>query len=301
MLPDADLAGSCLLARWITWTVFVDEYFDATFEHGIDESVLLAQALNVVHAPMPPVGPACDPLVPRSHVPHPLVPPLAALWRETQRWAPPAALGADLADHVLGYVSGCINEASHRRLGVVPTVESTVTDRRDTVACGIYFDIITLALGLDIPEPIYAGNDFQALRRLATDAIVLINDVHSAAKEAQAGDVHNLAILISRANHCSLREAAEEVARRAEMCAEAFVDRSKALRKTMAKHHLSPASEDTVWEAVRALEHSVAGTNAWQRTSQRYQDPPGPPLFRAHISPARQPLTPISDQVDRSG
>jgi 2-methylisoborneol synthase len=131
--------------------------------------------------------------------------------------------------------------------------------------------LIDVIGGYELPGPVFAANAVHRALMQAGTASVLVNDLHSAAREAadELPDL-NMVLLIAEQEECSLREATE----RTVALHNKFVREFEASQRELAA--AVPSVE--LHRMLRGAQAWMAGCLEWHSSSARYRDRP----FRGH-------------------
>lgn len=202
--PDAALHELCIIADFNTWLFILDDQCDEA-EAG-KKSVFLksvmADLMSIFHQNKS--------LTLEESAPVPAA--LSSIWERMRAISNPA-WRLRFIRSMEDYFNSCLWEARNRENHVVPTVADYVRMRPFTGA--LYADVEAI----DVIEKIYLPEDMlqhALLKRmvLACNNIVCwANDLFSFHKEARAGDVHNLVLVLQHANGSTLQQAVDEAAR----------------------------------------------------------------------------------------
>jgi (+)-beta-caryophyllene/(+)-caryolan-1-ol synthase len=151
-------------------------------------------------------------------------------------------------------------ESAERQSGRHPTLGAYLAHRRDTAGTRWCADLMEIAVGTDLPGHIRRRPAYRALKDAAAGHCGLINDIHSAGKEAATGQIHNAVCLVMHHRGQSLEQAIRAVNDMATGCVYAFDEAARALPDS--------AGLDRWITGVRGL---VRGNVDWHLESERYR------------------------------
>jgi hypothetical protein len=192
--PRADLPALSLAADWTGWFFHFDDYFDegplgAVEQRAHQTVVFMSEILG--HRP-------------GEGAPH----PGPSLHRTRAAFADLVARTAGVMTdwqmrtfvfHLESYFGALVAEAMNREHGAIPDVKAYCALRRDTGPALPLLDLIEHAEGIRLPRLFHGSSLFCHLMDAAADVAGWINDVFSVTKEQEAGDFHNLVLVIQ---HC---------------------------------------------------------------------------------------------------
>lgn len=203
----------------------------------------------------------------------PFVTSLADVWhrlsvKATSSWQ------ARFIKDVGNYLGACQWEASNREHQRIPTVQDYISQRAFTGAMQTAFDLGEISERVSLPDTVRAHPDVWALAQACIHIVCTANDVHSFPKEQQAGDVHNLVIVLAHERALSWQDALEQTAllHNAEM--QKYLDLKRYLsRKEWFDGNLK--------RYIDVMDGWIFGNWAWSQESGRYHQHPaiGTPAF----------------------
>lgn len=198
--PRADKATLELLSGWMSCNLVLDDLFDET-SLGRDPERLEAFCDKVLTW-LPADG------VTDQRDDSPFARAYSDLWTRTcaamsPRWR------RRFRDHLSSFFELCVWEAENRKNGRVPAFDEYVAKR----GCAFmpYIDLLEMLLDRDIPEEVYEARIVKELNQALSESVLWMNDLFSCEKEYRLGDVHNLVVIVHRANKCALQEAVNTV------------------------------------------------------------------------------------------
>jgi len=116
-----------------------------------------------------------------------------------------------LINHFIRDVEQCLAasvwEAENRAKGVAPDVANYMEMRALTSAVTTIFNLILIALKIDLPSEVINHTDVQRLAIIANNIICCVNDIFSLEKEMKCGDVHNIVLALKQEHLCNLEGA----------------------------------------------------------------------------------------------
>jgi hypothetical protein len=195
--PGARWVVQRVLAEFFAWIFLHDDVYDEAGEaHDPDR---LADTLDGYVAIL-------DGVEPRPGAPAPAV-ALADLRKKPvhlggARWF--ARFSASMRRF---WLDGVLAETRHRAQQNTPTIERYQVVRLESVGAYPVLDLVEAAHGIALSPRLVDDPLLDDVRRLATSAIAMSNDVFSYEKERRAGDSHNLVYLLTVHAGKSLDEA----------------------------------------------------------------------------------------------
>ncbi|WP_131742849.1 terpene synthase family protein [Actinomadura roseirufa] len=268
IFPDAELAAVDLFARWLTWTLALDD----TLDHPP-----LADSGSAVHALYDDLLRAMR----RGHArpgARPLEATLVELWHTTSRgmsrdWRRRFML------HLESHRDGCAEEAVNRRIGHTPSPAEFAPLRRR--ACGPFlYDLIEPVLGVELAPRLLRTPGWKTLADSVADVVAWANDLASHDLEAARGDVHDLPAVIARADGLDPAAAAGVVV---DLVAGRIEDAWKAARRLpemLDRLQLTVAQRAASAQVVKVLLDTPRAHLDWLAESGRYASETGPGALR---------------------
>ena len=268
IFPSADLATVELFARWLTWTLALDD----TMDHPP-----LADSGSAVHALYDDLLRAMR----RGHArpgARPLEGALVELWQATSKgmsrdWRRRFML------HLEAHRDGCAEESVNRRIRHVPTEKEFPPLRRR--ACGPFlYDLVEPVLGVELPGRLLRTPRWKTLADGIADVVAWSNDLASHDLEAARGDNHDLPAVLARAQGVDAEQAAAAVADRiADRLEEAWTA-ARRLPEMLDRLELTVAQRSAAAQVVKALLATPRAHLDWLAESGRYEPPAGPGPLR---------------------
>ncbi|WKK24075.1 terpene synthase family protein [Streptomyces olivoreticuli] len=202
--------------------------------------------------------------------------------------------------HVQIYLDGCVKEVTARRTEEPPDLETYLQLHRSTVRLGFIYVLAEYCLGIDLTHHVAEHlKEFEAIHTLATDQVVLFNDLLSLRKEVGDGEILNSIIVLAHHEGLSLQEAVDQVFARAVTTDKQFV----ALRSELLAGSLGQATN--IRSYLQEPGHIMFGSREYEYYAPRYagnkdwsmQPRPGRHITLAPIP--RHPLTPVRNTDHR--
>jgi hypothetical protein len=249
--PRADLDTLCLASDWTGWYLHFDDYFDetplggsATLARGTVD--FLYETAGQPSRP-PPAGYAGSLQRTRGA--------FRDLMTRTREVMAPVQYRI-FTSHLEDYFGALVAEASNRERQAVLDIDDYCALRRDTGPCLPLVDLIEQAESVRLPQAFYASPVFEQLINTTADIASWINDVFSAAKEQERGDIHNLVLVTQRATGASLTEAARLAIARISDHLDLLDSAQQDLARQRAAGTLAPTAHD-------AIERWISGLRAF--------------------------------------
>lgn len=268
VLPAADLAGVDLFARWLTWTLALDD----TLDHPP-----LADSGSAVHALYDDLLRAMR----RGHArpgARPLEAALVELWHTTSKdmsrdWRRRFML------HLEAHRDGCAEESVNRRIRHVPAEADYAPLRRR--ACGPFlYDLVEPVLGVELPARLLRTPRWKTLADSVADAVAWSNDLASHDLESARGDVHDLPAVLARAHGLTPEQAASAVADRiADRLEEAWTA-ARRLPEMLDRLEMTVAQRAAAAQVVKVLLDTPRAHIDWLAESGRYVPDAAPAPLR---------------------
>ncbi len=191
---------------------------------------------------------------------------LADVWHRIAGWAAPA-WKARFLQHVSGYFNACQWEAQNREQRRIPTVQAYIAARALTGAMQTAFDWAFLTENITLPDAVRDHPAVEALALACTNTVCFANDVYSCHKEKQAGDVHNLVVVLHHQGMRSWQDALDHAAR----LHDAEMQKFLALEQHLARYEW--ASDQNLRRYVGVMRSWIRGNFDWSRETGRYFQP----------------------------
>jgi pentalenene synthase len=246
-----------LAVNEMSWFFIFDDYFDGTCGEPDAAPEMIAAVTAVLDRPL--IAPV-----------QPIALAFADLWRRSREGMSPA-WQIRTAHHWRTCFTAHLREAANRRDGRPPGMHEYLTIRRATIGIQPVLDLAERIGRLEVSPRAFTGHHLTAMRHLATDIVLIHNDICSVEKEQAIGDMNNIVLIIEHENSCSQHDAVEAA------CA---ILREHIERYLEIEHGLSRANWDLVPTAddQAALEHYrdeilrplIRGAYDWTEHTGRY-------------------------------
>ena len=166
------------------------------------------------------------------------------------------------------YFDGCLWEARNRGLERPPPIREYTSLRPFAGAVWMYVDLIELVMGQSLPFELRKHRDVQRLRRIVADVVSWHNDLYSFRKEIDAGDHHNLVLVLRHEERVDLASGIAAAAQRTNERVTQF----ETLARTLP---VFPEPLDEVLAVyLDALGCFMRGALDWAQEAERYRQPP---------------------------
>ncbi|MGP4025325.1 terpene synthase family protein [Actinomadura sp. 3N407] len=266
VFPTADLTAVELFARWLTWSLALDDTMDhppladsGSAVHGLYDDLL--RAMRRGHA-----RPGARPLESA----------LVELWHATSK-----GMSRDWRRRFMlqleAHRDGCAEESVNRRIRHVPTEAEYAPLRRR--ACGPFlYDLIEPVLGIELPARLLRTPRWKTLAHSVADIVAWSNDLASHDLESARGDVHDLAAVLTRAHGLDPAQAAAAVADRIADRVEDAWTAARRLPEMLDRLELTVAQRAAAAQVVKVLLDTPRAHVDWLAESGRYEagTAPGP-------------------------
>ncbi|MEU8796726.1 terpene synthase family protein [Spirillospora sp. NPDC048819] len=259
VFPTADLAAVDLFARWLTWSLALDDTMDhppladsGSAVHGLYDDLL--RAMRRGHA-----RPGARPLESA----------LVELWHSTSK-----GMSRDWRRRFMlqleAHRDGCAEESVNRRIRHVPTEAEYAPLRRR--ACGPFlYDLIEPVLGVELPARLLRTPRWKTLANSVADVVAWSNDLASHDLESARGDVHDLPAVLTSAHGLDPALAAAAVADRiADRIEEAWTA-ARRLPEMLDRLELTVAQRAAAAQVVKVLLDTPRAHVDWLAESGRYE------------------------------
>lgn len=195
----------------------------------------------------------------------PLVHALADLTSRLRARAPGPVWTHRFARAVGEYLDATIWEASNRARGTVPDLATYVEMRPLTGGLRIDDELIGLCEGTRLPREVTEHEVVRFLRRTSANAVCWANDLLSLEKELTRGDMHNLVVVLARAENLELQQATQKVVRMHDAEVHTFIESAASLPS------FGNAVDADLARYVTILATRMRGNLDWVRESERYR------------------------------
>ncbi|MDY7227323.1 terpene synthase family protein [Hyalangium rubrum] len=262
--PDASFESILIVATYMSWLFMVDDLYDEA-ALGRDPERLKAQHHELIDRMKHPR--------PLRGGESPVVVGLADIWERMLLRAAPGWTERFIQTFE-GYAYACVWEAENRVNNRVPPLAEYMEFRRHTSALYVFFSLIEFVEHMTLtPELIPHVHELEVR---ADDGVSWVNDMLSLEKEARAGDVHNLVIVLQHERGLSVQEAMDQAARLFNTRMREYVE----IEQRMPSFGVE--TDVLLQRYLRGLRCWVRGNLDWSYESGRYERALSPPaLIRA--------------------
>ncbi|MEV5571578.1 germacradienol/geosmin synthase [Spirillospora sp. NPDC052269] len=263
--PDAGPDALSLLAQWLAWGTYADDYYPAVFGRGRDFAG--ARAANLRMGLFMPVDDGVA-------VPSPanaLERGIADLWPRTVGSLSPEArrrlrAGAD------AMFEGWLWELGNQLQNRVPDPVDHIEMRRSAFGTDLTVGLGRLGTDAALPDEVYASGPVRSLLNSASDFLGLANDAYSYQKEIEfEGEINNTILVVQNFFGCdyptALRIAADLMDSRMRQFQHVVVHELPVLCDDM---ELPNEAREALGELVRDLQNWMAGILDWHVATRRY-------------------------------
>lgn len=215
-----------------------------------DARRILAQAAAVMH------GAEADPS-------EPWVPGLRDIWGRLVARMPPRQLER-IAVSLVALYRGAEREVAVRIGGDVPPVEDYMRLRKESVGAKIYLALAEYAIGTDMTAALGASSAVRELHDVASEHLILTNDLFSFRKEHYDGDAINAVTVMRHHAGLGLQEVVNELCQAIEGREREFIAKRDAILDSALGQH------DDIRVTLRALGYLLSGNLRWSYLTPRY-------------------------------
>ena len=269
MAPDASGPGLDLVAGWLCWGTYADDYYPAVF--GAARNLAAAKAQNqrlLALMPLSPQSPAAPPPA------NPVESGLADLW---SRSTPAMTAGerdslrAGVADMIGSWLWELAGEMLHR----VPDPVDGIEMRRLTFGARLTMTLAQISGREPLPGELGQARAVRELQDSASDYLCLVNDIFSFQKEVEfEGQVHNTVLAVQCFFDCTPAQAVAIVADLANARMRQFEwVVSTGLPALCEERQLDLRATEAVQRHVGELQDWMAGVLNWHARTLRYREP----------------------------
>lgn len=253
--PDASLDALRLVSYWYGWMFLWDDQRDES-ELGMQPDLLTttnARFIAILAGARPE---RCE--TPLAH----------ALWdlrsRVLER-APNEEWMARLVGSIGEHFGSTVWEATNRSRGITPDLASYVSMRPATGGLNVDTQFIEIAERAYLPVEIHTQPTLQVLMRTSNNSVCWANDIFSLQKEIERNDVHNLVLVLQRAEDLELAAAIDRAVEMHDAEVRAFVGAASRLGS------LATPTDENVERFVEVLKTRMRGFIDWANESGRYR------------------------------
>ncbi|WP_328315402.1 terpene synthase family protein [Streptomyces sp. NBC_00388] len=256
--PHANFPELILMTKWLTTVFRLDDQLDEgpTGSHpGQCAAVIfgLYQVLDGHH--------------PRS--PSPILNAFAELWDQTRHLLP-QPWTATLTANIKRWLSTYQEESLLRAAGIMPDLATYLQRREYSVGMPWLYDLATLSLHPLLPATTLTSPSMRTLRRAASLHSGLVNDLHSATREALTGYPCNAVLIIENTTGTTRQRAADTVNDLITTLAHEMTAAQHTLTTELDHAHTPPPARAAVLLHAERITACTRGQITWHATSPRY-------------------------------
>jgi 5-epi-alpha-selinene synthase len=185
-----------------------------------------------------------------------------------EKMAPSLAWFARFVVAVQQYFEACVWEASNRKNGAVPSVDTFIGMRRFASGMYIYLEFVELVAGRELPLLLRRHPQVGRLRDITNDVAAWHNDLFSLEKELAHGDVHNLVLAHARERRVDMDEARRLTIHRCNAEVEEFQSLAASLGAAVSE------TEPVLGSYLDGCRSLMRGNLDWSIETGRYLDSP---------------------------
>jgi hypothetical protein len=174
--------------------------------------------------------------------------------------------------HWQAYMAAHQGEAAIRNADRLPTLEQFLALRRNSIGVQPCLDFTERCGGYALPDELHGSFPLREMREITGDVVIFVNDIVSLVKELAAGDVNNSVVVLSEQRGCSLDEAVEHIAERANSRTARFGELAAALPGLLDDLGVRAELRGPIDHYVEGMGHLMAGNLAWSLATSRYDE-----------------------------
>ncbi len=175
--------------------------------------------------------------------------------------------------HLDLFFTGFGRESQNRLRGTVPNLTDFTEVRRWSVGMEFGFDLVEFSHQVEVPGRVYATPLYQTLIEAASDIVAWQNDMHSLPLDIERGDLHNLVIVLQKAEGIAEKAASDLAAAKISQRITDFTDAEDALPPLLRGMRLSTTEQEGILRSVAGMRQWANGCLAWYRNTTRYAVP----------------------------
>jgi germacradienol/geosmin synthase len=280
--PDSSVPELNLVADWLAWGTYADDYYPAVF--GQARNLAAAKAQNGRLLAFMPVDAATAPVSKNPAKPfnfsnvtspaNPVERGLADLWARTSR-----SMTSDARQRLRGAVTQMTEswlwELAGHIVHRIPDPVDCVEMRRQTFGAQFTMSLARIVQGESLPPQVREAKAIRTLEDTASDYACLLNDVFSYQKEIEfEGELHNTVLAVQNF-FASTRDQAVGIVNNL------MTERMRQFEHVVAaglpalceEHQLGLQASDAVFQYASTLQDWVAGIANWHAKTARYTEP----------------------------
>ncbi|WP_280432294.1 terpene synthase family protein [Nocardia brasiliensis] len=174
-----------------------------------------------------------------------------------------------ILEHIDLYLQAHVLEAANLYHAAAPTLADYIKLRRHLGAPLVFTDLCEIVADTPLPVEIYKSPECQKMLTAWSDIALWTNDMASFLKEKDAGDCHNLGILIMRETGVSTQQALRYVAERIKVRLDEYVEYVEAFSRLTRGHaRLNVTGTERY---LSTLGTWLSGHLTWHMNTSRYQ------------------------------
>jgi germacradienol/geosmin synthase len=280
--PEADAEQLCLVADWLAWGTYADDYYPQVFGRTRDRVGARAQNARFEQLMPVPEGAAAPPPA------NALERGLADVWRRTT-----ALMAEDarirLRSAITEMTGSWLWELDNLALNKVPDPVDYLEMRRKTFGAELTAALDGIGSDYVVPPELAQHEAIASLENSAADYACMINDVFSYQKEIEfEGEVHNLLLVVQTFFDCSYPDALGIVEDLMRLRLEQFQRAAEVeLPAACEDYGLDDATRAVLQDRAAHLRDWLAGLLHWHRHTKRYREED---LLRHHAPTRPQPV-----------
>ncbi|TFY71414.1 hypothetical protein EVG20_g1594 [Dentipellis fragilis] len=167
--------------------------------------------------------------------------------------------------HGQDYIDCVVDEAGLRERGEVLDLDSYLVLRRENSAVRLCFGLIPFALGIDLPDEVYADPVFERIYFAGVDMVCWANDLYSYNMEQAKGLAgNNFLTVLMETQNMTIQEASDYTGRQYQKLMDGFVADKAQLRSFGAD------VDKNVMTYIESMQHWPIGNLVWSFETPRY-------------------------------
>lgn len=165
---------------------------------------------------------------------------------------------------VAEYFQGCVQEAYNRVNSTMPDINNYIALRRRTGAVDIVIELTIFCNHLILPDWLRKHQLLRTLKQMTNHILCWDNDIYSAYREIESGDIHNLVFVISHQKKISLPQAFQLAAKMREK------ELQNLLRLEASLPSFGKELDTEVTKYISGLHAWISGNLNWYSRTARY-------------------------------
>ncbi|KAI0655721.1 terpenoid synthase [Cubamyces menziesii] len=290
--PDADADHLETCIAFFFWAFSFDDLSDEGALQSKPDAVQVGVDISMAVLKHPDAAPPDFPYAAMLH----------HIWRRFRATASPGACNRFFGA-VEGWMNSQVEQARNRSTDEIPSVESFIVLRRQTIGGPIVEAMVEYSLDLQIPENVWEHPVLQEMSKAVIDIMTWPNDLCSFNKEQADGDFQNLVFCIMIERDTDLQSAVDILT---DMLATRVADY---VRYKAQLPSFGPEVDAELARYHKAIEQYTQGTVVWYYHSPRYfrgQDVCGKhdiivPVYKREQSVPSQDIPPRTQTSSKAG